>query len=294
MLANPVRDEATRMSNPAEVAGAGAEDSPKSSFSDTQLAAFWASILLHQDAARVMARRFVPKHTVEDAVMTAAIKFLESFHRDSKPAVYPSTEQDFRQRFLAIVRNHAIDCVRGTEVVERPVHAHWGKELEPKFGGRKIADQPLDQVFVRNDKEEHDAPAPAETRDKDTTDALDQILRGHLADLSRMQRQVVLDTFLEGHKRAESARRLGIRVKTYDSHLQAAFRKLRHLLSIDADTYTEVDRSVWYDLVEELRERYEASRIRDVASKSRSLSTSTGERSNSTGVAGKSARSDAA
>jgi RNA polymerase sigma factor (sigma-70 family) len=282
------------MSNPAEVAAAGAGESPKASLDEERLSAFWESILLHEKAARAMARRFVAKHTVHDVVMTAAIKFLESFHRENKPAAYPSTDEDFRRRYLAIVRNHAIDCVRGAEMAERPVHAHWGKELEPTLGGRKVADQSLDQIFVRNDEEEHDAPAPAEPRDKDTTDALDQILRGHLADLSRMQRQVVIETFIEGRKRAEAARRLGISVKTYDNHLQAAFRKLRRLLSMDADTYTEVDRSVWYDLVEELRERYEASHVRDIATRSRARSRSTGERSSSIDVADKSVRSGAA
>jgi hypothetical protein len=49
--------------------------------------------------------------------------------------------------------------------------------------------------------------------------------------------------------------RLGISVNTHDNHLQAAFRSLRHLLTQDADAFTDVDRSLWYDLIEELRQR---------------------------------------
>jgi RNA polymerase sigma factor (sigma-70 family) len=289
------------MSNSAEVATAGEGDSTPSPLSDDQLAAFWSSILSHQEHARATARRLVSRQTVDDVVNTAALLFLESFQRRRKPAKYPQTDQAFGRQYLAIVRNHAIDCIRDSASAKRPVHSHWGKETEPIVGGRKIANRALDRVFARNDAGDYDAPAPALARDKDDLDTLDQILRHHLATLPRMQRQVLTETFLEKRKRAEVARRLGISVHTYDNHLQAGFSALRRLLSQDADTYTEVDRTVWYDLVEELRELYDASRVRRVPRKTRDLSAPAGDRSssasdrsNSAGDRGKSARHDAA
>jgi RNA polymerase sigma factor (sigma-70 family) len=282
------------MSNSTDVAPAGEGDSPTPALSDEQLAAFWAGIVSNQDAARRMARRFVSRHSADDVVNSAAILFVESLQRPRKPAQFPETDQDFRRRFLAIVRNHAIDCVRPGDHGDRPVHAHWGDEPEPVVGGRKVADRELDQVFSRNDDGKYDAPAPVELRDKDRADELDQMLRCHLPTLPRMQRQVVEETFFQGRKRAEVAQRLGISVNTYDNHLQAGFRALRHLLSKDADVFTEVDRSVWYDLIEELRERYEASRVRRVSRQPRELSNAERERSNPERDGGKSSRSGAA
>jgi DNA-directed RNA polymerase specialized sigma24 family protein len=116
---------------------------------------------------------------------------------------------------------------------------------EPVVGGRKVADRELDRVFARNDHGEYDAPAPAERRAKDDVDELSQILRLHLDDLPRMQREIIHETFFEGWKRAEVAPRLGICGNTHDKHLQAAFRSLRHPLTQDADASTSVDRSFW-------------------------------------------------
>jgi RNA polymerase sigma factor (sigma-70 family) len=286
--------EAIRMSNSDDVANAGEGDSPTAALSDDRLAAFWAGIVSNQEAARRMALRFVPRHSADDVVNTAAILFVESLQRPRKPAPFPETDQDFRRRFLAIVRNHAIDCVRHGDGGDRPVHAHWGDEPEPVVGGRNVADRELDQVFSRNDDGKYDAPAPVELRDKDRADELEQILRCHLTSLPRMQRKVIEESFFDGRKRAEIARRLGISVKTYDNHLQAGFAALRHLLSKDADVFTEVDRSVWYDLIEELRERYEASRVRRVFRQPRDLSNAERQRSNPEQGGGKSSRSGAA
>jgi RNA polymerase sigma factor (sigma-70 family) len=278
------------MSNSAEVATAGEGDSPESLLTDEQRTAFWAGIVSNRDPALRMARRFVSRHTAEDVVDTAAILFIESLQRPRKPARFPKTDQDFRRRYLAIVRNHAIDCVRNCESGDRPVHSHWGEEPEPVVGGRKVADRALDQVFSRIDDGEYDAPAPPRMREKDRPDELNQMLRCHLSALPRMQRQVVDETFLGGKKRADIARRLGISVNTYDNHLQAGFRALRHLLSQDADIFTDVDRSVWYDLIEELRERYEGSRARRVSRRPRELSTSERDLSNSARDLSRSAR----
>ena len=112
---------------------------------------------------------------------------------------------------------------------ERPIHSHWGTAPEPIASGRKVADCELDQIFARNDNGKYDAPAPAERRAKDDIVELHLILRCHLSDLPRMQRRVILETLVEGHKRAEIAQRLGISVNTDDNHRQAAFRSLRQL-----------------------------------------------------------------
>jgi len=69
-------------------------------------------------------------------------------------------------------------------------------------------------------------------------------------------------------------------VNTDDNHLQEAFRSLRHLLTQDADAFTDGDRSLWYDLIEELRARYVAARLRRAAGKTGERSNSEGERSN--------------
>src|SRR4051812_15601575 len=100
------------MSNSAEVAGAGSGDNSSSSLTDAQVDAFWAGVLANHDAARRMAGQYVSKHTIDDVVNTAAILFIESFSRKKKPAKYPENDEEFRRRFIAVVRNHSIDCVR--------------------------------------------------------------------------------------------------------------------------------------------------------------------------------------
>ena len=67
---------------------------------------------------------------------------------------------------------------------------------------------------------------------------------------------------------------------TYDNHLKAAFRSLRHLSTQEADVFTDVDRSLCYDLIEELRERYSATRLRCPSAKTGERSSSGGDRSN--------------
>jgi DNA-directed RNA polymerase specialized sigma24 family protein len=265
------------MSNSAEVATAGEGKSPSSSLSEAQLSAFWAGIISNFDAARRMAAQFVSRQNVDDVVHSAAVFFVESLRK--KPVRFPKTDKDFRYQFLAIVHNHAINCVSETNGPEHPIQSHWAKEPEPVVSGRRVADRELGQVFTRNNSGKYDAPAPAAPPAKDDVDQLDQILRRHLADLPRMQRQVIHQTFFEGRKRAEVARRLRISVHTYDNHLQAAFRSLRLLLTQEADVCNEADRSHWYDLIEELHERREVARLRRGSGKTGKRSTSQGERS---------------
>jgi hypothetical protein len=83
-------------------------------------------------------------------------------------------------------------------------------------------------------------------------------------------------------------------VNTGDNYLQPAFRSLRHLLTRDADASTDVDRSRWYDRIEELRERQQATRLRRASGKTGESSTIEGERSTAEGERGKNSRAGAA
>ena len=69
-------------------------------------------------------------------------------------------------------------------------------------------------------------------------------------------------------------------MNTDDNHLQAAFPLVAPPLTQDADAFTDGDRSLWYDLIEELRARYVAARLRRAASETGERSNSEGERSN--------------
>lgn len=267
------------MSNSAEVATAGAGDPTSSSLTEAQLSAFWAGIVANLDAARSMAAQFVRRQNVEDVVNTAALLFIEWLQRPRQPGPFPKTDDDFRREFLFIVRNHAIDCVRDRKSSEPLIHTHWGMAPEIVVGGRNVADRELDQVFARNDKAKYDAPAPAERPTADALQELDQILRSHVLELPPMQHQIIYQTYFEGRKRAEVARRLGISVKTYDCHREAGLCSLRDKLSDEAEEFTGVDRSSWYDLIEELRDRYVIACLRRAYRKKGEDSIPTGERS---------------
>jgi RNA polymerase sigma factor (sigma-70 family) len=246
------------MSNSSAVVAAGSEVAPTTALTDAQLSAFWDGILANTDAARRMARQIVPKQDVDDVVNSASILFLESLQRPDKPAKFPADNAAFLHRFVAIIRNHALDCVRDSgAAAERPVRTNWGVESEPAVGGRKIADRPLDHVFARNDMGNYDAAAETPMRPKDNIDALDSILRAQVGRLPTMQRKVIVETFFNEQKRAQVAAKLGISVKTYDNHLQAAFNTLRDELWYDAFDAAEIDRSAWFDRIEQLSDRYD-------------------------------------
>jgi hypothetical protein len=117
---------------------------------------------------------------------------------------------------------------------------------------------------------------------------------GSSADLPRMQRQIILETFAEERKRAEITRRLGISVNTDDNSLHAAFRSLRHRLTQDADAFTDVDRWLWCDRIEKLPERYAAVLLRRASGKTGERSNFEGDRSNSERDRGKNSRAGAA
>jgi hypothetical protein len=84
-------------------------------------------------------------------------------------------------------------------------------------------------------------------------------VRSHRPVLPRTQRQIILETFSSVGNRRTSAQRLGISVNTYDNHVQAAFRSRRQPVDPGCRRVTEVDRSFWYDDIEEFFDRYEAS-----------------------------------
>ena len=86
-------------------------------------------------------------------------------------------------------------------------------------------------------------------------------------------------TFFEERKRAGVAQRAGICVNTYDSHRHAAFCSLRHLLTKDAERFTDVDHSRWFDDIEQLRERHAATSLRRASCKTGESSTIEGESS---------------
>jgi RNA polymerase sigma factor (sigma-70 family) len=270
------------MSNSAKVAIDGKGERPRRPLSDDERSAFWAGILRHRDAGCRMAGKFVSREIVDDVVDTAIVRFLDALERPDKTKRFPATDEHFRRWFLFIVRNHAINCAH-SEGSERSVHFEWGVALEPVVAGRRAGDRELDHVFARNDQGEYDAPAPPERRPVDDAQELRKILRAWLPDLTPMQRRIVHETFFKGRKRAAVADRLGISVKTYDCHLQKAFDSLRHFLFQEALAYCEVDRSAWYDLIEELRERYDSARVLRVSRKKGKRSTTRHERSTSEG-----------
>lgn len=270
------------MSNSAEVAIVGKGEKSSPSLSDDLLAAFWAGILRHRDAACRMAALFVPRQDVDDVVGTATVRFIESMKRPVEPRSVPADDDEFRGRFLHIVKNHALNCAE-IEVSEIPVHSQWGTVPEPIVAGSKTGDRELGHVFAHNDGGKHDVLAPVERRPEDDIPRLHQILRSHLPDLPPMQRRTIEETFFKERKRAAVAASLGISVKTYDCHLQAAYCSLRHLLTQDALAFTEINRSGWYDLIEELRERYDAVSVVRVSRKKGKRSTSEHERSMSRG-----------
>jgi DNA-directed RNA polymerase specialized sigma24 family protein len=248
------------MSNPPDVATAGSEKPPSPVLTDAQVSEFWNGIIANGDAARRMAEHFVPKHDAEDVVHSAAIQFLEALQRPVKPAQFPKSDDEFRRRFLLIIRNHALDCVREPEAPERSDLFNWGVFTEPTVGGRKSPDRPLDHVFARNDTGHYDAAIEDQMRPQDNIDTLFQILWRAVAHLPKMQAAIITETFFEGRKRAEVSRRHGISVKTYDNTLQAAFLSLGYDLRDESEIRGEAERSIWYNRIDKMYSRREAMR----------------------------------
>jgi hypothetical protein len=159
------------------------------------------------------------------------------------------------------------------------VHSQSGVVSEPTVSGNNVADRELDSVFARNDERKYAAPAPAARREQDDVEQLRHILERHLDDLSHAQREILVESFFDEEKRADIAARRGMTESTYDNHRQAAFRALRESLAVDVEASTDIDRSIWYDRVEELIER-RAARLRGHSSSKK------GKRSNSKGKRG--------
>jgi RNA polymerase sigma factor (sigma-70 family) len=249
-----------RTSNSDNASSAGEAQPTAGRLSDAQLATFWDGILANLDAARRVARKIVSRQDVDDVVHTAAVRFVESL-QGPKPSTFPATDGQFQALFLDIARRYGIDCVRNNKHPALPIRSHWGVAWEPVVRGHNVADRPLDSVFVRNDEGDYDAPAAAARREQDDIDELRRILEVHLDGLSQAQREILVESFFNEGKRADIAARRGITVSTYDNHRQAAFKALRESLAADVEASTGIDRSIWYDRIEELIER-RASRLR--------------------------------
>ena len=246
--------------------------------SEAQLSTFWARIVANLGAARRVARS-VSKKNVDDVVHTAALLFVEDAQRSKKPEPFPASEDLFRRKFLKMVRNHAVDCVRDRKRPARPIHSHWGIDPEPVVGGRNVADRELDTVFARNDEGKYDAPAPTVRRAGDDLNGLHNILCAHMDHLSQTQREIIHEAYFEQRPRDEIAARRGISLNTYDNHRKAACGRLRDSLMALVDYFSDLDLPDWYDRIEEICERYEARQRRRASSKKGKRSSSGGDRS---------------
>jgi RNA polymerase sigma factor (sigma-70 family) len=268
------------------------------SLSDAQLSAFWAGIVANFDAASRIAARFVSNESVEDIVHTAAVLFVEDAQRRStNPEPFPAHEDRFRRKFLKMVRNHALDCVRDKKRLACPIHSQWGIDPEVVIPARHVADRQLDTIFARNDQGKYDMPAPTVRRPQDDLNGLHYILRSHLEDLSQTQREIIHEAYFEEQPRDEIAERRGISVYTYDNHRKAACQKLRDSMMAVVDLLSDLDLSDWYDRIEEMSKRHAASQRRRASRKKEKRSSSRGDRidfegdrSNSRGAADTNAR----
>jgi hypothetical protein len=104
----------------------------------------------------------------------------------------------------------------------------------------------------------------------------------------------MLEPVVERRKRPEVAQRVGFVLNTHVSFLGTASRSLRQLSTDDADVFTDVEHSLWYDVIEELRERDAATLLRRASGKTGERSTFEGDRSNSERDRGKNSRAGAA
>jgi RNA polymerase sigma factor (sigma-70 family) len=249
------------------------------SLSDAQLSTFWARILDNIDAARRMAALFVSTQNVHDVVHSAAVSFVQDAQRSKKAEPFPASEDRFRRKFLKMVRNRAIDCVRGKRPA-CPIHSHWGIDPEPDVAGRNVADRELDTVFARNDQGKYDAPAPTVPRARNDLDGLHYILRSHMDDLSQAEREIIEQAYFQEQPRDEIAARRGISLNTYDNQRKAACRKLRDSMMAVVDFCYDIDLPDWYDRIAEMNKRHAARQRRRASGKKEKRSTSGGDHSN--------------
>jgi len=279
-----------RISSSDESASAGEAQSTPGSLSEAQLATFWDGIVANLDAARRLAARFVSSQSVEDVVHTVALLFVEDAQRSTGKEPFPATADRFRRKFLTMVRNHAVDCIRGIKHPHSPVHSHWGVDEEPFVGGHNLANRELDTVFARNDHGKYDAPAPTVRRAEDDLDSLHAILRSHMEDLTQTEREIIEETCFQGEPRHKIAARRGITMNTYDNHKKAACRKLRESMMAVVYFATDIDLPDWYDRIEEMNKRHGARQRRHASRKKENRSSSGGDRSNIEGAASNSRR----
>jgi RNA polymerase sigma factor (sigma-70 family) len=265
------------MPDSVEVATADAGDSPPTSLTDAQVAAFWDSVIANQDAARKSIRKIVGRDAAQDLVHTGAIRFLESLSRGN--AQFPATSEEFTYRFLRVVRTCALDCVRDDKHKYLP-HFNWGKEHQPDVHGHKLGDRDLSTLFGPIDKATLEVPAPEPLWERDDVDRLDLILQGCISALPPMQQKIVA-AFMDGGKRRDIAEDLKISPNTYDNHLRAAFSTLRKQLTKEAAAFKDSDPSRWYAMIEDLRGRHDTRQRLAAAERKRHRSKSKVDRSTS-------------
>jgi hypothetical protein len=100
----------------------------------------------------------------------------------------------------------------------------------------------------------------------------------------------MLETVVERRKGPDVAQRVGITLNTHVSFLGTASRSMRQLLTDDAEVFTDVEHSLWYDVIEELRERDAAAHPRLGSGEKGERSSVEGDRSNFEGDRSNSAR----
>ncbi len=248
--------------------------------SEAQYSAFWAGIVANRDRACRRAARIVPRHMVEDVVHSAALLFVQDAEKSTEAEPFPANPNHFRRKFLAAVRNHALNCITDGKPPEGSVHSHWGIDSEPVVDGHNLADREFDTLFARNDRGTYDAAAPTEWHAQNDLDGLRHILLLHMEELTETEREIIDETYFQEEARPEIAARRGITINTYDNHRKAACAKLRDSMTAVADFATVVDLPDWYDRAQDMNKRHAAKKRRRPSCKKVNRSNVGGDPSN--------------
>ena len=96
------------------------------------------------------------------------------------------------------------------------------------------------------------------------------------------------EEYFEGGEPPKAAAIDGFRVTTYDNHMQAAFRVLRASFKGLVDLADGIDLPPWYEVVENMSERYAVRQVRRASNKKEKQSNIEGKRGNSEGEGGNS------
>src|SRR5690348_7854010 len=182
---------------------------------------------------------------------------IESLQRLKKPAPFAKTEDEVSISPSSGTTPSTASAT--TTVPNAPRRSCWGAVREPVVGGEKSPTARSTRSSRGTTVASTTRPRPR--RDQDDVDLLHQILELHRDDPSQAPHAILAASSFEEGKRADIAARRGITDSTDDNHRQAAFKALRDSLAADVEVSTAIDRSIWYDHVEELIER-QAARLR--------------------------------